>query len=72
MTSVVVVGGGAESSGMAAAGWVAPPGIDPPNWSFSLPLPALTVEYSALASRCVVALRDVHGLSGPEGLVYKA
>lgn len=62
----------AEVSGMAAAGWVAPSGIDPPNWSFSLPLPALTVEYAALAERCVVALRDAHGLSGPDGLVYKA
>jgi hypothetical protein len=62
----------ADLSGMAAAGWVAPSGIDPPNWSSSLPLPALTVEYSALASRCVVTLRDAHGLPGPDGLVYKA
>ncbi|MBM7774013.1 hypothetical protein JOD54_004217 [Actinokineospora baliensis] len=57
---------------MAEAGWVPPAGIDPPNWSCSLPLPALTVEYSALAARCVVALRDVHGIAGPEELVYKA
>jgi type III secretion system-like peptide-binding chaperone len=62
----------AGHSGLAAAGWVPPPGNDPPNWSFSLPLPALTVEYAALAERCVVALRDVHGLPGPDGLVYKA
>ena len=61
-----------DGSGMAAAGWVAPSGIDPPNWTFAMPLPALTVEYSALASRCVVALRDAHGLPGPDGLVYKA
>ncbi|MBM7814657.1 TY-Chap domain-containing protein [Saccharothrix algeriensis] len=62
----------AESGGMAAAGWVAPSGIDPPNWSFSLPLPASTAEYAALAERCVVALRDAYGLSGSDGLVYKA
>lgn len=65
----------AEAAGgfgdLAAAGWVAPSG-DPPNWSCSMPLPALTAEYAALASRCVVALRDVYGLSGPDGLVYKA
>ncbi|MEV0676008.1 hypothetical protein AB0I60_05735 [Actinosynnema sp. NPDC050436] len=57
---------------MAAAGWVPPDGFDPPNWTFSLPVPALTGEYAALAERCVVALRDAFGLPGPEGLVYKA
>ncbi len=61
-----------DGSGMTAAGWVGPSGIDPPNWSSSLPLPALTAEYAALAARCVVALRDAHGLPGPDGLVYKA
>ncbi|MCS7482937.1 hypothetical protein ACFFQW_30590 [Umezawaea endophytica] len=62
----------ANPSRMAKAGWAPPTGTDPPNWTCSLPLPALTVEYAAMAARCVVALRDVHGLSGPDGLVYKA
>ncbi|MGC7101420.1 TY-Chap domain-containing protein [Amycolatopsis lurida] len=62
----------ADPDRMAAAGWVPPTGDDPPNWTCSLPVPALTVEYAALAARCVVALRDGHGLPGPDGLVYKA
>ena len=58
---------------LGAAGWSPPVGpFDSPNWTCSLPLPALTVEYAALAERCVVVLRDVHGLPGPGGLVYKA
>ncbi|GAA3031262.1 TY-Chap domain-containing protein [Actinokineospora globicatena] len=65
-------GAPADPSPMAAAGWVPPTGIDPPNWTSSLPLPALTVEYTAMAARCVVALRDVHGLPTPDELVYKA
>ncbi|MGM1059023.1 TY-Chap domain-containing protein [Saccharothrix sp. Mg75] len=66
---------GAPSAGysrMAEAGWTPPTGIDPPNWTCSSPLPALTAEYAAMAARCVVALRDVHGLPGPDGLAYKA
>ncbi|MBB5957296.1 hypothetical protein FHS29_004827 [Saccharothrix tamanrassetensis] len=62
----------ADPGRMAAAGWKPPTGIDPPNWTCSSPLPALTVEYAAIAARCVVALRDVHGLPGPDELVYKA
>lgn len=62
----------ADPSRMAAAGWTPPTGTDPPNWTCSSPLPALTVEYAAMAARCVVALRDVHGLPGPDALVYKA
>lgn len=57
---------------MAETGWTPPTDSSSPNWTCSLPLPALTVEYAALAARCVVALRDVHGLPGPDGLVYKA
>ncbi|MFC5286606.1 hypothetical protein ACFPM7_06050 [Actinokineospora guangxiensis] len=61
-----------ESSGrLADAGWTPPTGLDP-NWTFSLPQPALTAEYAALAARCVTALRDAHGLPGPDQLVYKA
>ncbi|WP_367129169.1 hypothetical protein [Saccharothrix sp. HUAS TT1] len=63
---------GADSSRMASAGWTPPTGIDPPNWTCSSPLPALTVEYAAMAARCVVALRDVHGLRSPDELVHKA
>lgn len=62
----------ADPSRMSAAGWVPPTGGDAPNWTCSLPLPALTVEYAALVARCVVALREAHGLPGPDGLVYKA
>ncbi|MGA6164571.1 TY-Chap domain-containing protein [Amycolatopsis magusensis] len=62
----------ADPGRMTAAGWVPPTGDDPPNWTFFLPLPALTVEYAALAARCVVALRDTHGLTTPDGLVHKA
>ncbi|MBW4716420.1 TY-Chap domain-containing protein [Saccharothrix obliqua] len=61
-----------DSGGMTAAGWEPPSEFDPPNWSFSLPLPAVAAEYSALAERCVVALRDACRLPGPDGLVYKA
>ncbi|CCH32422.1 hypothetical protein ABZ816_24195 [Actinosynnema sp. NPDC047251] len=62
----------ADVSGMTEAGWVPPSGFDPPNWTFTLPVPALTAEYAALAQRCVVALRDVYQVSDPRGLVYKA
>ncbi|QQQ74238.1 hypothetical protein IOD16_23910 [Saccharothrix sp. 6-C] len=62
----------ADPGPLAAAGWAPPTGDAPPNWACTLPLPALTVEYAALAARCVVALRDVHGLPGPDELVYKA
>ena len=61
----------ADPGPMAAAGW-APPTRANPSWTCTLPLPALTVEYAALAARCVVALRDVHRLPSPDGLVYKA
>jgi hypothetical protein len=54
------------------AGWTPPTGMDPPNWTRSLPQPALTTEYAALAARCVAVLRDAHGLTGPDELVYKA
>ncbi|GAA3838258.1 hypothetical protein GCM10022243_00910 [Saccharothrix violaceirubra] len=62
----------ADFGGMVEAGWAAPSGFDPPNWTFALPLPAADADYSAPAARCVVALRDAFALSGPDGLVYKA
>lgn len=56
---------------LAASGW-ATPGVGQPNWESSLPMPALTSEYVELAHRCVVALRDVFGISGPDDLQYRA
>ncbi|MFT4009562.1 MAG: hypothetical protein QM655_05905 [Nocardioidaceae bacterium] len=61
----------ADDPVMVAAGWTVPT-RSAPNWSVELPLPALSAEYAALADRCVVALRDVYGLSGPEALSYQA
>jgi hypothetical protein len=61
-----------EPGVLHASGWTPPIDNAPPNWSCSLPLPALTAEYTTLASRCVSALRDAHGLPDPDALVYKA
>ncbi|MDQ0642117.1 TY-Chap domain-containing protein [Microbacterium murale] len=62
---------GIDEAVLAAAGWAAP-SAGQPNWSFELPLPALTSEYAELAERCVVALRDVFGVTDPGQLVYRA
>ncbi|WP_144876509.1 TY-Chap domain-containing protein [Microbacterium sp. 1.5R] len=62
---------GADESVLAGAGWT-PPGPAQPNWTSSLPLPALTDEYGALADRCVRALRDAYGIAGPDDLAYRA
>ncbi|WP_146108308.1 hypothetical protein V5P93_002232 [Actinokineospora auranticolor] len=62
----------ADTGRLAAAGWTPPIDNAPPNWACSSPLPALTAEYTAMTTRCVVALRDVHGLPDPDDLVYKA
>lgn len=60
-----------DESVLAGAGWTAPtPGQ--PNWTSSLPFPALTSEYDELAVRCVAALRDAYGVPGPHVLVYQA
>lgn len=67
----VAVVAGIDEAGLADADWAAP-SVGQPNWSFVLPLPALTSEYSALAERCVVALRDVFGVTDPGQLVYRA
>lgn len=56
---------------MLGAGWAAPDSSRP-NWSYDLPLPALTDEYRALADRCVVALRDVYRVGDPGVLTYQA
>jgi hypothetical protein len=55
---------------LLAAGWQAPTALDF-NWHQSLPLPALSTEFAALAARCCVALRDVYQLK-PTDLEYKA
>lgn len=61
----------ADDPALTGAGWTAPTAAQP-NWSYELPIPALTSEYAALAGRCVVALRDVYGLAGPGVLSYRA
>ena len=70
-----VVGGaavhGPNDPTMLAAGWEQSTRA-PPNWSFDLPLPAMTSEYAALADRCVIALRDVFHLADPAELAYHA
>ncbi len=55
---------------MLAAGWETP---TPPdlNWHQTYPLPALSSEFTQLANRCCVALRDVYNLE-PDVLRYKA
>ncbi|GAB3634243.1 hypothetical protein GCM10027421_35970 [Microbacterium shaanxiense] len=61
----------ADATRLESLGWERPTSGQP-NWSFVLPLPALTSEYSALAERCVVALRDVFGVTDPGQLIYRA
>lgn len=61
----------ADDTTMLAAGWRAPRGPQP-NWSCELALPALTGEYTGVAERCVIALRDVFHLPDPQLLTYRA
>lgn len=61
----------AEDQTMLAANWQAPSELSS-NWEQVLPLPALTQEFTAIANRCVVALRDVYHLESPETLRYTA
>ena len=61
----------ADDPAMLVAGWTAPI-ASAPNWTAVLALPALTAEYAALVDRCVIALRDVYRLPGPEVLSYHA
>lgn len=60
----------ADSPAMLAAHWEAPTALDL-NWHQTLPLPALSSEYTQLATQCSVALRDVYHLD-PTALQYKA
>lgn len=69
--SASVVSGEAVTQVLVAAGW-GESYLGSPNWAFRLAMPALTADYSALASRCVVALRDVFSVPSPDGLVYQA
>ena len=62
---------GPDDPVMLGAGWASPT-RGQPNWSDELPLPALTGEYTALADRCVTALRDVYGATAPGVLGYRA
>ncbi|MGB4957018.1 MAG: hypothetical protein WBO49_01055 [Candidatus Saccharimonas sp.] len=59
-----------DSPEMLAAGWEAPTSLDL-NWHQTLPLPALSSEFTQLAAQCGVALRDVYHLE-PANLQYKA
>ncbi|KUM35227.1 hypothetical protein [Arthrobacter sp. EpRS71] len=61
----------AVESVLSDGGWQAP-GVAQPNWSSSLPLPALTSEYRELADRCVAALRNSYGVKSPDDLSYRA
>lgn len=63
--------GGADESVLRLAAWQAP-GATQPNWSSSLPLPALTSEYRELAERCVAALRNSYGIAFPDEMGYRA
>ena len=59
-----------DSREMLAAGWEAPTKLDL-NWHQTLPLPALSSEFTQLATKCEIALRDVYHLE-PAILRYKA
>lgn len=61
----------ADESALVSSGWSAPE-REQPNWAVSLPLPALSDEYAALAARCVAALRDAYAISSPDELAYRA
>ncbi len=61
----------ADSPAMLAAGWSAPTAASP-NWSQTIPLPALSGEFAALAEQCTVALRDTHHIESPDVLRYRA
>lgn len=37
-----------------------------PNWSQTIPLPALSGEFAALAEQCTVALLDTHHIESPD------
>lgn len=56
---------------MLAAGWN-PPTPATPNWSQTIPLPALSQEFAALAEQCMTALRDTHRVDSPHLLSYRA
>lgn len=62
---------GVDDERMRALGW-ATPSRSQPNWSCTIPLPALSTEFGVLAERCTAALRDVHHVDGPDVLSYRA
>lgn len=61
----------ADESVLSGSGWTAPSAAQP-NWSSSVPRPALAAEYRELAARCVAALRDAYGIASPDALGYRA
>lgn len=65
------VGADADEDALHAADWD-PPGPAQPSWSSELDRTADATELTALAARCVKALRHAYGVSGPSALVYRA
>lgn len=61
----------ADEDALHAADWD-PPGPAQPSWSSELDRTADATELTALAARCVKALRHAYGLSGPSAMVYRA
>ncbi len=61
----------ADATVLRDSGWDMP-GPAEPNWTYWLPLPALSSEYEELAARCIRALRDAYHLASPDSLHYRA
>lgn len=61
----------ANEGALRDAGWQSPTHGEY-HWESPLRVPALTAEFRELARRCVIALRDAHGISSPNDLVYTA
>lgn len=61
----------ADEDALRTAGWL-PPGTAQPSWTSSLDRSSGESERTALAQRCVAALRHAYGVRGPSDLVYAA
>jgi hypothetical protein len=58
---------------IADAGWNPPDGSGlHENWWRTLPWPASSAQYRALADAVVTALRDGYGIASPDGWTYQA
>jgi hypothetical protein len=59
---------------LRALGWL-PPDSDPSGgrtWHAELPWPGRTAGYKAMAARCTQLFRDIHAVSDPDQLEYRA